>query len=138
MQVDLKQPQAVITIKPPSSSEHSDQGADTPNVDKSYKMNMSANGFSKADQAQEAKEELPPHIQRLKDRIEQIKVQIEEQQQKVQQMMQDGSADAETIEAAHKQLAALQMELGATMTALGDALREAKITDPGILLSAIA
>lgn len=140
MNVDLKHPQAVITIKPtrlatPRKVWKEDDAA---MPKQSYNVNLSLNKTNSTDQAKDSDEKLPPHILRLKARIEQLKLQIEEQQQKVQQITQDGTTDTEVIEAAKKQLISLQMELASSMNLLSEALKQANISDPGILLSAMA
>lgn len=106
------------------------------------KVSISSIGLKKSrESASEAEQQLPPHIQQLKEQIRQIKQQIEEQQQKIAELEQSQMSDElkqATKETYLEQLMSLQSSLALTSIALQEAIKEAGITDPLVLMEALA
>lgn len=107
---------------------------------------LSADGLRKAREfntqsTTEADDKLPPHIQRIKERITQLKVLIVEQKQKIvefeQQSNMSEEVKKETLKLYQEQLSSLQFEKVAMMEMLQQALKDAGIEEPGALISAM-
>lgn len=108
--------------------------------DSAEKITISAAAMKKSQETASAEDKLPAHIKRLKAQIKEIKIQIAAQQQKLAELEQSNLSDdlkEATKELYLDQLMSLQSSLSLTSIALDQAIKDAGITDPTLLMAAI-
>ncbi|MCG7535058.1 hypothetical protein [Pseudoalteromonas sp. OOF1S-7] len=94
----------------------------------------------KAKEQAEEQTGLPPHIQKMVERLEKLKEEIlnlKEELQALQTQQDQDDATKAMIEMKNNQLVQLQGQYFELMESIQKALKEAGITDPGIIIRAI-
>jgi len=92
--------------------------------------------------AKEGEPNVPDHIKRMIEQLKKLKEQLELAKERLAELKQhkDSQSDAmqQQIEIQSEMVMELEKQVITLMQAIGDAMKEADISDPGVLLSIIA
>ncbi|MBE0370204.1 hypothetical protein [Pseudoalteromonas aurantia] len=95
-----------------------------------------------SEQVKSKKDGLPQHIQKMLEQIERIKEQIKEEEERLVKLKNQTDLNEDTkkdmILQQANYIAQLQMNLLTLVDNVKEAMKDAGITDPGVLISAIA
>ncbi|ATD09456.1 MULTISPECIES: hypothetical protein [Pseudoalteromonas] len=90
---------------------------------------------------QDKRSELPSHIQKMVEQLEKLKELLEQAKKQLEKLKAQTNQDDETlkaqIELQHQMVAQLQMQMMTLSKEIGEAMKEADISDPGVLLSVL-
>lgn len=102
-----------------------------------------AKAQAEADIKQSLREQLPAHIQKMLEQIERVKEQIDQARERLRTLQNeqdpnDEEAHKAMLESQRNLVANMEVQLMQMTQAVTEALKEAGISDPGILLSALS
>ncbi|TMO90177.1 hypothetical protein [Pseudoalteromonas ruthenica] len=102
-----------------------------------------AKAQAEADIKQSLREQLPAHTQKMLEQIERVKEQIDQARERLRTLQNeqdpnDEEAHKTMLESQRNLVANMEVQLMQMTQAVTEALKEAGISDPGILLSALS
>lgn len=136
MNINTSQPSQSINSEQPSSNK-----ADTHyRLSKAEQDKLSGREEKRLTKAEEPN--VPDHIKRMIEQLKKLKEQLELAKERLAELKQhqDSQSDAlqQQIEIQSEMVMELEKQVITLMQAIGDAMKEADISDPGVLLSIIA
>ncbi|CAM4009496.1 MULTISPECIES: hypothetical protein [Pseudoalteromonas] len=116
-------------------------------TDKGYKLTSTERDKLSGRAAQQTAEQdknndLPEYIQKMIEQLERLKQQLEQAKEQLSKLQAQQNQDDEAVKAQVEMQVKMVMELQTQMMTLsqsiGEAMKDAGVSDPGVLLSAMA